>query len=101
MLVYQIEILYTHLALPVVEMNLPSLHYICNDDSITLSCDVTNAIPPTNDITWYHNGEYVHTGDLLVLTTVAAGYYQCVAENEIAAVSASTLLLYPDGKFVL
>ena len=79
-------------------MNLPSSHYICNDNSITLFCDVTNATPPAADTAWYYNGEYIHTGDLLVLTTVAAGYYQCVAENEIAAVFASTLLLYPDGE---
>ena len=98
---YLIEYILYHVALPVVEINLPSLHFICNNNNISLSCDVTNAIPPTADIRWYYNGQFVDTGDLYVLTTVEPGYYQCVAENEIAAVAASTLLLNTNGKCTL
>ncbi|KAI6646913.1 Hemicentin-1 [Oopsacas minuta] len=81
---------------PVVELNLPNTRYICDNNTITISCDVITPIPLTTDARWYYNSELVSTGSSLLLSSPAdEGYYQCLADNDGGSGSDFTLLRYP------
>ena len=81
-------------AVPSVRMNVSTRHYICPGESPTLSCTVSNSLPPPTPITWFHNADPVAVGDTLTLTKSSSllGYYQCYVENSIGASYDYTLL---------
>lgn len=75
---------------PVVTFT-PTWNRILYGDSVTMTCDVDDAVPGTLTYTWYRNNQRLHTGKTFTIQSARSrdgGNYQCgTSEDNISEVA--------------